>query len=161
MPLLRRSRAVSCATYAALVSLAAGCYSPVESDDPRACQQTSEFGNTGCFEVEGQVVGLRGQSLGGILISSRAVVVHEQFSSGSQSTDAKGRFTIRLMRMFGKPPANSAPDTLSVYVHAVDPRSAGAGVPATVRDSVLTFVTMAPIGALPQTATVQIVLPVP
>jgi hypothetical protein len=83
------------------------------------------------------------------------------FTSPYEKTDVTGRFRIRLARMLGEPPASAAPDTISVYVVAADPRSAGVGVPSTIRDSVLCVVTVAPVGTIPTATEVRIVLPVP
>lgn len=145
----------------ALIILMAGCRNPAENGDPRACQQTYEFGNTGCFEVAGQVVGARGQALSGI-----SVVVHpipgpsQLFNSPYQTTDTTGQFRIRPSRMFGRPPLDASPDTLSVWVHATDPRSAPVGKPL-VSDSVRTLVTVAPVGVIPVRVEIRIILPVP
>lgn len=162
MPQLRQRSLISRVVPSALIGLLAGCHNPTENGDPRACEQTYEFGNTGCFEVSGQVVGLRGQALGGILVGPRPLAgPSASFNSAYRTTDSTGRFRVRLSRMVGTPPANAAPDTLSVYVVGLDPRSAGLGVPPTARDSVLTVVTVAPVGAVPNSAEVRIILPVP
>lgn len=146
----------------ALIILMAGCQNAAENGDPRACQQTYEFGNTGCFEIVGQVVGARGQALSGISVGARSEVGPSTlFTSNYQMTDAMGQFRIRLSRMLGHPPLDARPDTLSVFVVAADPRSASVGVPASVVDSVLTLVTVAPVGAIPVTAEIRIILPVP
>lgn len=145
-----------------LILLMAGCQSAAEHGDPRACQQTYEFGNTGCFEVAGQVVGARGQALSGISVGLRPIPgLHTLFSANYQVTDAMGQFRIRLSRMLGFPPSDARPDTLSVVVFATDPRSAGVGVPALVVDSVLTLVTVAPVGVVPKATEIRILLPVP
>jgi hypothetical protein len=158
----RQRSLVSCAVVSVLIGPLAGCHNPAENGDPRACQQSFEFGNTGCFEVSGQVVGLRGQALGGISVGPQPVPgPNASFNSAYQTTDSTGRFQIRLSRMAGGPPANGAPDTISVYVVAVDLRSTGPGVPATIVDSVLTSVTLAPVGTVPSAAEVRIILPVP
>ena len=142
----------------ALIILMAGCRNPAENGDPRACQQTYEFGNTGCFEVAGQVVGARGQALSGI-----SVVAHPNvgpsvlYTSPYQTTDTTGQFRLCPSRWIGRPPLDASPDTLSVFVCAADPRS----VPVRVVDSVRTLVTVAPVGVIPVRAEIRIILPVP
>lgn len=153
---------MSCAVVSVLLGSVTACHNPAETVDARECQQSYEFGNTGCFEVSGEVVGLRGQALDGIVVIPRPVPrEYVGFSSPDQTTDVTGRFRIRPARMLGGPPANAAPDTISVYLVAADPRSAGFEVPATVRDSVLCVVTVAPVGTIPTATEVRIVLPVP
>ena len=142
--------------------LMSGCQNSAEIGDPRACQQTYEFGNTGCFEVAGQVVGARGQTLSGITIGARPIVgPGVLFSSTYPTTDAMGQFRIRLSRMLGQPPSDARPDTLSVFVIAADLRTASPGVPAYAVDSVRTLVAVAPVGAISVTAEIRIILPVP
>lgn len=141
----------------ALIILMAGCRNPAVNGDPRACQQTYEFGNTGCFEVAGQVVGARGQALSGISVVAHIPGPSLLFTSPYQTTDTTGQFRIRPSRMFGRPPLDARPDTLSVFVCAADPRS----VPVRVVDSVRTLVTVAPVGVIPVRAEIRIILPVP
>ena len=147
----------------ALIILMAGCRNPAENGDPRACQQTYEFGNTGCFEVAGQVVGARGQALSGITVAAHPILgPGVLFTSTYQTTDTTGQFRIRPSRMFGRPPLDASPDTLSVFVVAADPRSAGVGVLVpVVKDSVFKLVTVAPVGVIPVRAEIRIILPVP
>lgn len=148
---------------AALVTLAfsVACRDPIEAGIAGACPQTYEFGNTGCFEVRGTVVGTAGQALAGIFVGPRPITTRAGFNSYFATTDAAGRFNVRLARMFGRPPLDGTPDTLSVYVVAVDPRTAGVGIPATVRDSALVVVTVAPVGAVPTPNEVRLTLAVP
>jgi hypothetical protein len=145
----------------ALLAAGAGCRNPADVGGSRACQQSYEFGNTGCFEVSGRVVGSRGQALAGMSVGPRPLPGPHLFNADYGTTDAAGRFRIRLSRMVGSPPSRPAPDTLSVYVVAADRHSAGLGMPAIIRDSVLTQVTVAPIGTVPEPAEVRIVLPIP
>ncbi len=147
-------------TLTVLIGLIVGCHNPTDPGS-LACQQTYEFGNTGCFEVAGQVIGSRGQALAGIWVGPRPVLGPSRFNSAYRMTDSAGSFRLRLSRMIGRPPASAVPDTLSVYVIATDPRSTGIGSPATARDSVLTIVTVAPVGTIPQAAQVRITLQVP
>lgn len=146
------------------VLAAVACRIPVAADggaDPRACQQTYEFGNTGCLEVQGQVVSASGLPLAGMSVGPRPLPGPAVFNSDYATTDAAGQFRIRLSRISGAPPPKGTPDTLSVYVVAADPRSADVGIPARVRDSVLTVVTIAPVGTIPTPAVVRVPLPVP
>lgn len=142
----------------AFVGTIAGCRTPTDSGS-RACEQTYEFGNTGCFEVAGQVVGSAGQALRAIAVSLRSPTgPSSDFNSNYQMTDSAGQFRIRLSRMAGNPPAGGAPDTASVYVIAADLSTAGLYMPASIQDSVLALVTLAPVGTIPEPVVVRITL---
>jgi hypothetical protein len=147
-------------TLAALCGLLVSCRHPTDAGDPLTCQQTYEFGNTGCVEVTGRVVGLRGQALRGISVGAVPADSASKFVGAFEMTDSDGRFRVRLIRMFGRPPM-TPPDTLTVRVVAADPRSAGFGIPASVKDSARTLVTAAPVGTIPNPATVTFTLRVP
>ena len=147
---------------ALLLAVLAGCQGstdPVRDDG--ACRQSYEFGNTGCLEVRGQVVSTAGQPLAGIVVAARSPSTQMGFGAGFVATDASGGYRVRLSRMLGGPPRSGGPDTVSVYVIATDPRSAGVGVPARIRDSVLVPVTIAPVGRVPSPAEVHFTLPLP
>lgn len=162
MPQCLHGRRKRLAALLPLILVMAACQSATENGDSRTCQQTFEFGNTGCFEVAGQVVGARGQVLPGISVGLRPVVgPNVVFSSTYQMTDTMGQFRIRLSRMLGGPPPDARPDTLSVFVFALNRGSGGGGVPVGVVDSVLTLVTVAPVGVVPVAAAARIVLPMP
>ena len=140
----------------------AGCGDPVGwRSNPQACRQTREFSNTGCVQVEGQVIGTTGQPLSGIFVTPRYLPGSPTFDSPYEKTGADGRFRLRLTRYEPLPPGLTGPDTLSIFIGAADPRSASIGVPATVRDSVLIVVTIAPVGAVPEPVVVSITLPTP
>lgn len=111
--------------------------------------------------MTGQVVGSHGQPLSDISVGPRPLASGVTFNSTYSETDIDGRFRIRLSRMVGDRPAGPGPDTVSVYVIATDPRSAGVGIPAAIRDSVLTTVTVAPVGEIPEPAAVRITLQKP
>jgi hypothetical protein len=155
---------------AAAVTLAtlAACRPPLGEPDgarpSRACPQTYEFGNSGCVEITGQVVGLRGQPLAGISVGPRYVRAGEEqgqlFSTTYASTDADGAFRFRVSRMVGRPTV-VGPDTVSLWVAGADPATAGVDVPARVRDSVLVLATVSPVGAVPEPAVVRLTLPAP
>ena len=140
---------------------AVACHDPTDARLDGACRQTYEFGNSGCFEVRGEVVGTSGQPLRDILVGPRPASSRAEFNADYAATDAMGRYRVRLSRMAGSPPASGLPDTLSVYIVAADPRSAGVGIPARVRDSVLAVVTVAPVGAVPTPSEVRITLAIP
>jgi hypothetical protein len=142
-----------------LAGFTSACLGPTDDGDDGSCLQTYEFGNTGCVEVRGQVVSTNGQALAYIIVTPRPASKTIGFDGGYATSDADGRFRVRLSRMAGVPPAGGMPDTLSVYVVATGPESAGINIPASVRDSVLTVVSVAPVGKVPTPAEVRIVLP--
>ncbi|MBI2408593.1 MAG: hypothetical protein HYV19_09870 [Gemmatimonadetes bacterium] len=143
-----------------IAALAVACSGLTNTDDAGgACRQTYEFSNSGCLEVRGQVVSTIGRGLGGMLVSVRPLRTSWGFPTTFATTDTSGRFRIRLTRMVGSPPSAGTPDTLSCYVSASQPVAPGSGA-AVVRDSVLTVVTVAPVGATPVPAEVRITLPV-
>jgi hypothetical protein len=148
----------------ATAALAAGCRAPAgPRDEPqpsRACAQTYEFGNTGCADLVGVVVGLRDQPLPGILVTLRPGAQGNGLGAGSATTDTAGAFRLRAIRYGGQPPA-SGPDTASLWVAGADPRTSGLGVSARVRDSVLVQVSVSPVGAVPAPAAVRLMLPAP
>jgi hypothetical protein len=136
------------------------CADPIGPDDSQACRQTFEFGNTGCFEVGGQVVGSAGQPLSGIVVGPSYLPGRDLFNTVYSTTDENGSFLFRVSR-YEVPAVTLDPDTVSVYIRAADPRSAGPDSPASVRDSILTVVTIAPVDSIPVTQSVRITLPVP
>jgi hypothetical protein len=140
--------AIACATY--------GCDRPLEPDTG-PCRQTGEFGNTGCVEIRGLVVDQRGAPQAGIVVGPRFLAGRELFNTVYATTGGEGRFRFRISRFSGGPPP-TGPDTMSLFVHAADPATAGVNVPATVRDSVLGRVTIARIGSVPEPLEVTIVL---
>jgi len=123
--------------------------------DARACPQTGEFGNYGCAVVEGAVVGARGQPLGGVAVAPGPSADGGQFDTPFHYTDASGRFELRLTRYV---PAPS--DSASVWIHA-NVLPTPPEVVSTIHDSALVRLLIAPVGHLPDTAHVSIVLQVP
>ena len=123
--------------------------------DRRLCEQTYEFGNYGCTDITGQVLGSAGQPLSGIGVSPRYFPGRYDFNSPALKTDADGRFWLRLHR-FATPPVEG-PDTVSLYVRALDFRSPD----ASVRDSVLIQVMVAPVGSVAPVTHVVLRLPTP
>ena len=162
------SRTISLAT-AAVLMLPVACGSPTDvRSEPRHCSRTSEFGNTGCADIEGVVLdasshGVAGISVGARFLASPVVIdraVPGMLGDAAATTDRDGRFRLRITRYSGGPPS-AGPDTLSVLVNAEDTRQIGGGVLPTVRGSVLTQVTLAPVGATPAVVTITIRLPLP
>ena len=142
----------------ASVAVLAACGSPTGDDlSSGACRQTYEFGNTGCAEVQAIVVSAAGQPLEGqqvnLVSKNRDLGILGEIGS----TNARGEFRGRMTRMFGRPPADGFPDTVTVVVIAWDPWSA----PPRIADSALVLVTMAPVGAVPSPVQARVVLPVP
>ena len=143
------------------VAVVGACTASTRSEvDPRLCQQTYEFGNSGCADITGQVLGPAGQPLSGMSVGPSYIPGREEFNSPFRDTDVDGRFRIRLHR-FGAPPPAGNPDTVSLYIRATDPRSAGLNIPARVRDSVRIQVTVAPVGSPASITEVVLRLPPP
>jgi len=134
---------------------AAACADPTGAN--AACQQTGEFGNTGCAEIRGVVVNRSGSPEPGIVVGPRFLSGQDVFNASYATTDSQGRFRFRITRFSGQPAA-AGPDTMSLFVHAADPRTAGVNVPATVRDSVPGQVTISPVGRVPTALSVTIAL---
>jgi hypothetical protein len=158
----RRADWPALALAAGLPALAAACSSATGSQqDSRACPQTYEFGNYGCLEVVGQVLGSSEQPLAGIVVGPRFVQASAGFNTPYATTNDEGRFTLRVTRYGPRESPAAGPDTVSLYVLAVDPRSAGVNVTATVRDSVLVRAAVAPVGAVPvaQSVTMRLAAP--
>ena len=140
----------------ALGLLVAACSNPFAQDDESdACPQTYEFGNLGCAEVRGQVLGSEDAPLSGVSVGP----IYPEELAGSYDTyfvftDESGRFSFRIHRYArGGPPIT--PDTFSIYVRAaVRPRAVN--VPGPAIDSVLTVLTLAPVGETPEPTTVEI-----
>jgi hypothetical protein len=143
-----------------LTALAA-CSSSLSDVEPTvagACVQSYEFGNYGCAEIVGTVVNEQQQPLPGISVGPVHLPDRGAFNTVYSDSDGNGRFKFRIMR-FTAP--ETSPDTVSLYVRAADPRSAGVNIPARVRDSVLVNVTLAPVGRVPTPAVVVITLNTP
>jgi hypothetical protein len=127
-------------------------------DDFGQCRQsTGEFVNSGCADVVGNVVGGRGQPLTGVDVGPRQSLGAGQFNTPYVQTDAQGQFRLRLTRIGALP---GSPDTASVWVGATV-RPTLPQLAATIHDSVLVVVTVAPIGRVPDAARVTIALAVP
>lgn len=136
---------------AALTLMAVGvgaCGTPVELSDRGTCRHDSEFGTTGCADITGIVTDQDGRAQAGISVGPRFPTDEHMFSTPYVTTGSDGRFSFRVRR-YSPGPGASGPDTASVFVRAADPSTAGIGIPATVRDSVLGVVTIAPVGSIP------------
>jgi|SRR5205823_11003209 len=138
------------------VPLLLGCSRGLtDSRDSRICPQTYEFGNYGCAAIEGQVLGVRSQPLAGISVGPRSSADGGQFNTPYASTDGNGRFQLHLTRY-----AHAASESASVWIRATVIPTPAERV-ATIFDSVLVGVRVAPVGQVPDTARVTLVLPVP
>ena len=134
---------------AALLALVPACDSATGlRPDAQPCRQTYEFGNTGCAEIAGRVIDAQDQGRAGISVGPRYLTGANGFNTPYATTDTAGRFRLRITRFAGMAPA-AGPDTVSLYVHAADPRSAGLERPATLRDSVLVQVTISLLDEVP------------
>ncbi len=123
-------------------------------------EQSYEFGNSGCLDITGQVVGLDGQPLAGISIHPGYLPGPQIFTHTLAKTDAAGDFTFRVWSICCRP-QTVGPDTLSLRVRGVDTRTLEVGVPASVHDSVLVHATISPIGTIPTPSTVRLTLSAP
>lgn len=132
-----------------LMALGLGaCGTPVAPSDRGICRHDSEFGTTGCADIRGIVTDQDGRARAGISVGPHFPTDDHMFSTPYVMTGSDGGFSFRVRR-YSPGPAASGPDTASVFVRAVDPSTAGVGIPATVRDSVLGVVTIAPVGSTP------------
>lgn len=144
-----------------VIGMSGACGSPTDvRPDSGACPQTRGFGSSGCADVEGVVLDQNGEPWSGIIVGPRYLAGHAGFSTSYSTTDADGRFGFRITR-YTSEPIGAGPDTISVFVHAADPRSARVGVPAAVRDSVLGQATIARVGSIPVPLEVTIQLQAP
>jgi hypothetical protein len=142
-------------------ALAAACHGDVTEEDPDVCPSTGEFGNAGCIAVEAEVLGVSGQPLEGIAVTSRPLAGRASYGIGWGKTDATGHVRVRTVRLDRGALGPPTPDTVSVWVIASDPQAQPpAGLPW-LRDSALAVVTVAPVGALPVPAIVRLRLPLP
>lgn len=165
---MRTSATVRRISMALVAFSALSCRNFFQSDD-EACAQTSEFGNAGCFEVSGTVVDQHGKPLVGMVVGPRylppGAMEGSLLSWRKDVTDLRGNFRVRVTR---PTPAEAmqvgaaAPDTMSVYVTAADPRSATDidGAP-TVRETIRTVVVVSPIGVDPVPTVLHFTLKMP
>ena len=126
-----------------------------DSRDSRICPQTHEFGNYGCAAVEGGILGARSQPLAGISVGPGVSADGGQFNTPYVMTDSNGRFQLRLTRY-----ARGTSESASVWIRAIVIPAPAERV-ATIVDSALVRLRVAPVGQVPDTAHAAIVLPVP
>ena len=141
-----------------------GCDTTSPDDNSDACQQTYEFGNSGCAEVHGLVVDPSGRPLPGAAVGVRGPVQPEHDATlvpGYVQTDARGEYRIRTTR-FG-PLVDAATDTVTVWVRAgVAPSlDLPIGTPGPM-DSVAVRLEFSPVGALPRSTSAPVIaVPLP
>ena len=146
------------------VAAAAACSGNDPSEDPR-CQQTSEFGNTGCGELQGVVTDSAGSPVAGAYVDSRDPADperHDALVASYVRTDSAGNYKFRVIRYSEEVPLGG-PDTVTVWVHAglPPPDDAPLGT-AGPRDSVLALLELRPVGEAPVVSeVVTIALAVP
>lgn len=145
------------------LALLAGCEELIGSrEDEAVCQQTYEFGNTGCVDVEGLVTDRAGRPLEGAYAGVARPVraePHVTLSGGFPRTSAEGKYRLRVFRMVGAP--TTTPDTLSVWVRAgVPPDPPVVGVPGPA-DSAVVVLELSPVGTRAKVVTPRtLVVPV-
>lgn len=147
---------------AALLGMIA-CQGPTgieDKADDGTCRQTYEFGNFGCAEITGQVLGSSDQPL-----TAASIVIRDApdpnagyYGNAVTQTNAAGLFRVRVTRLLPRP-IKVVPDTFSIYVLARVIHQFGA--PPWPPDSALVQVELAPIGAIPKATEVQLRLPFP
>ena len=132
-----------------------GCRNPIDERDSRLCGQTYEFANYGCVVFQGRVIGTQNQPLSGVAVGPRPGADAGQFNGAFVTTDANGAFQFQLQRY-----SRSPSDSVALWIRATVLPTLPELV-ATIFDSVLVRVRVAPVGALPDTGRVVIRLPVP
>jgi hypothetical protein len=109
----------------ALATLALACSSTTEPD-PSICQQTYEFGNFGCGDVNGLVLTRAGTPASGAYLSLRLETLQDGNSplNALARADTLGRYSMRATWMFLT--ANGVrPDSAMVWVYAAMPTQPG------------------------------------
>ncbi|HEX7939971.1 MAG TPA: hypothetical protein VF483_13365, partial [Gemmatimonadaceae bacterium] len=122
--------------------------------DPNACQQGYAFGAYGCTEVTGSVLNAGNQPIANAYVSAGSST--DPFDANHASTDATGKFTMRLQRRWMMNTPSS--DTSTAWVHAVTPAPPAS---ATADDSVQVLLNYVPIGMRPTASVITIHLNVP
>ena len=140
-----------------VLCLAAACGSNEPSEDTSRCLQTSEFGNTGCGELQGRVIDTEGAPLPSAHVDVRGSADPARpvvLISGFLPTDSTGHYKMRVTREIGEAPPQG-PDTITVWVHASfipDDTPVGTSGPG---DSVLATLELRPVGETPVIREVQ------
>jgi hypothetical protein len=111
-----------------------------ESLDPSICNQTYEFGNYGCTQVEGRVVNRTGAPIKGVQVNAKGVSLLGQSLFGYSATDSAGHYSFRLTRYTFLPGEG---DSATVSVRAFIPFPTGT-IPA---DSTVVVAHFADVGA--------------
>jgi len=153
-----------CAILCAMM-LAGGCRLFTGSEDPEACQQTYEFGNSGCARLVLIVEPPPQPWPSFYRWDARATPAREGTGAdvGHAARPGPGMVPIQLTRWHHVTPGSG--DTASVWVSArllEDPRPIQPGVPLPTyaADSVLHVVRFAPVGSRPPVDTVRLTLEV-
>ena len=131
------------------------CRDASDQGDARTCPQTYDFSNTGCAVFQGHVIGTQDQPLAGVSVGPRPSADGGQFNTVYATTDASGAFQFQLSRY-----SPSQSDSASVWIRATVIPTQAERV-ATVFDSALVRVRVAPVGQIPDTCQIVIRLPVP
>ena len=138
---------------AAGLALSLGCRSVEEPDSAffgEECQETVEFTNYGCIDIQGLITGTRGQPLGDIDITpgnpSEAGI-----TAGLVVTGSSGEYELRLLKIS----APSSPVTFTLKATA----RTSSGSEITSQTVTLT-VPVAEIGETPEPVTVNFTLPI-
>lgn len=140
---------------AAAVLGVVACGTSEPSQDPTRCQQTFEFGNTGCAEMTGTVT----DHLGAPVVSAGVMATPADPARlitlvyDLVQTDATGAYRLRVIRMTGSNPVGR-PDTVTVWVRAAARPPNGLPPGTTGVDSVLATLEIRPVGELPAVTTV-------
>ena len=139
------------AAYSVLtLALALGCTDV--KDDPNACQLGYGFGSYGCAEVAGSVLNATNQAVASVNVSAGTAT--DPFDFAQTTTDAAGRFSLRLNRRWLA--QNASSDTASAWVHAKVPAPPA---PATAHDSIKALLSFSPIRKRPVAVVVTLHLP--
>ncbi len=130
----------------------AGACAVTEVRETAACRQTYEFGNYGCAVAAGRVLDSLGQPVVGALVGPTPSEDGIQFNTPYATTSADGSYSVKLTR-FGR----GESDLVWVWLRAsrIPTHVDSVGV----RDSVRVQLRVSPVGAIPDTAVVDLVLP--
>jgi hypothetical protein len=106
-----------CVAAACASAVLLGCGADItDLGDPSVCQQTYEFGNYGCADVEGRIVNQAGAPAQGVRVNVRgAVSADSQSLSAYGTTDGAGQYKLRLTRYVLLPGTSRDSATVSVW----------------------------------------------
>ncbi len=140
-----------------LLALSACATALTEHQVLAACPENGgEWGVYGCAAVVGRVSDRNGHPVAGIQVGAASADTADMVGSGTYAlTDAGGRFALHVIRYL---PAGS--DSATMWVKATVIPTIEQRV-ATIFDSALVRVRIAPIGAIPDTFSVTLHLPIP